>query len=62
MHLLLELAHFNGDDLVGLPCGMNYLRDRQRIDVAGEFDAAANLKGRGHQLSKSGHALVEGKS
>jgi len=62
MHLLLELAHFDIDDLVGFACGMNHGRDNQRIDVAGEFDAAAYLRGRGHHLCEDRRALVQGES
>ena len=62
MHLLLELAHFDVDDFIGLARGMNHWRYRQRIDVAGEFDAASNLSGRGHHLSKGRYALVQGES
>ena len=41
MYLLLELEHFDFDDLTGLASWTDYRWDGERIDVAGQFDAAA---------------------
>ena len=45
MHLLLELKHFDFNDLSRLAGRADYRRDEERIDVAGEFDAASNRGG-----------------
>jgi hypothetical protein len=41
MYLLLELEHFDFDDLIGCTSQADYRWDGERIDVAGQFDAAA---------------------
>jgi hypothetical protein len=39
MHPLLNLEHFDLDDLIELARRANYRRERQWIDVGGESDA-----------------------
>jgi hypothetical protein len=60
MDLLLELEHFDLDDLTGLACGANYRRDGEWIDVAAQFDATAYRSWRGHRLSECRYTLIEG--
>src|SRR5882757_11530915 len=65
MHLLTDFAHFNFDHIVASSRGTNYLRDRQRIDIAGKFDAATHLRRRGHNhtaLAKSRNSTLERES
>ena len=59
MHLLLKLAHFNLNDFAGLAGGTDHGRDWQRIDVAGQFDAASDLSRRRHCLPEGRYAFAD---
>ena len=59
MHLLLKLDHFDWNDLIRGASGTNDGRDGKGIDIAGEFDAAAYRRWRGHWLSESRHTFAE---
>jgi hypothetical protein len=62
VHLLLKLVHFDVDDFVWFSGGAEDRRDGQGIDVAGELDSAAYLRGRGHCLLHRRHGSAEGEA
>jgi hypothetical protein len=59
MHLLLELDHFDLDNLSGFACGADYGREGEWIHIAGKSDAATYQSGCGHRLTENWYTFAE---